>query len=207
MPNVGFETFFPKKVDTVFIVQNITIGTPQERTIHIFGYPIPAGKQRDVLAIPVVSEADIRHSLLKGELRVKGQNGEICVTRSNIDLLQFDPEQKAFLESICINNGLEVSGGGGTLDFSFKQNVLLIGTKNGSNRIFTVPSPDKFINGSLGLNEFRILIRHNGKGLLPGVDYTMSESGGIGTGLDTIKIINFKPVADSTLVADYVVKI
>jgi hypothetical protein len=205
MPNVGFETFFPKRVDTVFIVQNITKNTPQERTIHIFGYPIPAGKERDLLSIPVVSEADIRHSLLKGELRVKGENGEICVTRSNIDLLQFDPEQKAFLESICINNGLEVTTA--ILNFSFKQNVPLIGVKNGSNRVFTVPFPDKFINGPLGLNEFRILVRHNGKGLLPGVDYTMSESGGIGTGLDTITIITFKPVADSTLVADYVVKI
>lgn len=205
MPNVGFETFFPKRVDTVFIVQNITKNTAQERTIHIFGYPIPAGKERDLLSIPVVSEADIRHSLLKGELRVKGENGEICVTRSNIDLLQFDPEQKAFLESICINNGLEVTTS--VLNFSFKQNVQLIGVKNGSNRVFTVPFPDKFINGLLGLNEFRILVRHNGKGLLPGVDYTMSESGGIGTGLDTITIITFKPVADSTLVADYVVRI
>ncbi len=205
MPNVGFETFFPKRVDTVFIVQNITQNTPQEKTIHIFGYPIPAGKERDLLAIPVVSEADIRHSLLKGELRVKGENGEICVTRSNIDLLQFDPEQKAFLESICISNGLEVTTG--ILNFSFKQNVPLIGVKNDSNRIFTVPSPDKFINGSFGLNEFRILVRHNGRGLLPGIDYTMSESGGFGTGLDTINIITFKPIADSTLVADYVVKV
>jgi hypothetical protein len=206
MPNVGFETFFPKRVDTVFIVQNITKNTPQERTIHLFGYPIPAGKERDLLAIPVVSEADIRHSLLKGELRIKGENGEICVTRSNIDLLQFDPEQKAFLESICINNGLEITTTA-ILNFSFKQNVPLTGVKNGSNRVFTVPPPDKFINGPLGLNEFRILVRHNGKGLLPGIDYTMSESGGIGTGLDTITIITFKPVADSTLVADYVVKI
>jgi hypothetical protein len=207
MPNVGFETFFPKRVDTVFIVQNITKDTPQEKTIHIFGYPIPAGKERDLLSIPIVSEADIRHSLLKGELRVKGENGEICVTRSNIDLLQFDPEQKAFLESICIDNGLEVAGGTGTLNFAFKQNVLLLGIKNSQNRIFTVPAPDKFINGTYGLNEFRILVRHNGKGLLPGIDYTMSESGGAGTGLDTITITSFKPVSNSTLVADYIVKV
>jgi hypothetical protein len=206
MSNVGYDSWFKKQVSTVFVVKNITLGFPQEKTVRVFQAPIKAGATRDLLALPHVSEADIRHGLLKGELMIKLKNRELAVVASNIDLLQFDSEQLAFLESVGVVDGLQVSGGG-TLNFAFKQNINLIGTKNGSNRKFTVPAPDKFINGSLGANEFRILVRHNGKGLLPGIDYTMSESGGAGTGLDTIQLITFKPIADSTLVADYVVKV
>jgi hypothetical protein len=204
---VGYDTFFERKVHTVFVVKNITLGFPEQKTVRVFQAPIRAGETRDLMGLPSVSEADIRNALLKGELGLKLRNRELLVIESNIDLLQFDNEQLAFLQSVGVVDGLQVSGGGGTLNFAFKQNVVLLGTKNGSNRKFTVPAPDKFINGSLGSNEFRILVRHNGKGLLPGIDYTMSESGGAGTGLDTISMITFKPVSDSTLVADYVVKV
>lgn len=208
MTQVGFNTFQPKEVDTVFEVRNVTLGTQQEKQIHIFNYPIPPGRTRDLLAIPQVSEADIRHALLKGDLKVKGVCGEICIVRSNIDLIQFDDEQKAFIESLACTpgavDGLE-GGGGSSFNFAFKQNVELLGTKDGKNRVFT--TPDKFINADIGSNSFRILIRHDGKGLIPGVDYTLSESMGAGTGFDTITFIQFAPKAKSTLIADYVVSI
>ena len=62
---------------------------------------------------------------------------------------------------------------------------------------------DKFINGSYGNNVFKISIKHNGRDLVEGIDYMVAESGGVGTGYDTI-ILNFAPKARSVLVADYV---
>lgn len=206
MPNVGFGTFFPKRPDTKFVVLNQTQGTPQEKTIRIFQYPILAGETRDLLAIPAVSEADIRHSLLKGELRRKAECGEYCIVESNIDLIQFDEVQKAFIESLACSPGvIEGLEAGSGFNFAFKQNILLLGTKDNHNRVFT--TPDKFINEDIGSNSFRILIRHNGKGLIPGVDYTLSESMGVGTGFDTITFIQFAPKAKDTLIADYVIRI
>lgn len=205
MTQVGFSTFVPKMVDTVFIVQNVTLDTPQEKTVKVFAFPIHAGQTRDLLAIPQVSEADIRHSLLKGELKTKFICGELRVTRSNIDLLQFDNEQKEFLESVGITEGLEVMGVG-DIPFVFKQEQELVGIKNSINRVFTVPAPDKFIEGSFGANEFHVLIRHNGRELVQGIDFTISESGGASTGFDTINFVSFIPKARSTLVADYVVE-
>lgn len=209
MPGVGFETFVPKRPDTKFVIKNITAGTPQEKIIHLFQYPIYPGRQRDLLKIPVVSEADIRHSLLKGELRTKGECGEICIVSSNIDLLQFDNIQKAFIESLaCIPgalDGLEVTTATAVLNFAFKQNVPLVATADP--KVWIVPAPDKFINGSLGPNEFRIQVRHNGRGLIQGVDYIISESGGAGTGFDTITFIAFAPTSKSDVIADYVCEI
>jgi hypothetical protein len=198
-----FYTVFPKNCDTKFVVKNIA---PFGKRIRIFNYPIVNGGLRDLLAIPEISEATIRHSLLKGELVNKLRCGEIVVIDSNIDLLQFDPCHKAFLESVGINEGLEVEvGDGEDVPYALKQNVPLIGVKDGINRVFTLP--DKFVNGSLLDNEFRVLIRHNGRGLLENCDYTLLESGGPGTGFDTIVFIGFTPNSSSDLVADYVVEI
>ena len=212
MPNVGFETLFPKTVDTVFIVKNITKGTRQEKTVHLFNYPIPPGKQRDLLAIPVVSEADIRHSLLKGDLKIKGTCGEICIARSNIDLLQFDDEQKDFIESLECEpgaiDGLEVVQDGyvtAFIPYLFRNNIELEGAKDGTNRIFTVPVPDKFLNGTFESNIFRILVRHNGRVLVEGKDYFIAESGGAGTGFDTV-VLCFTPKPRSQIYANYVIE-
>lgn len=200
MPGVGFETWFHKKCPTVFIVKNIA---PDGKRIKIFDYPIKHGMERDLMDIPYVSEADIRHALLKGELLTKLRAGEAIVVDSNIDLLQFDECQKAFLQSVGILKGLEVSGGGdGYMPFYFKQQIALIGTKDNTNRVFS--TPDNFLNGTFGNNEFRILIRHNGRDLVETIDYFVSESGGPGTGYDVI-ILNFSPKPRSILVADYVV--
>jgi len=194
-----FYTFFPKSCDTRFIVKNIA---PSGKRIRIFNYPIVNGGERDLMTIPEISEATIRHSLLKGELVNKLRALEIVVIDSNIDLLQFDPCHKRFLESVGVNNGLEVAGGGSTeIPFLFKQSIELIGLKDNINRTFI--TPDKFINGSFGNNEFRILIRHNGRVLVPNCDFVLSESGGVGTGYDTINL-TFTPHPISELYADYV---
>lgn len=99
------QTFFPKKVDTVFFVKNISVN---KKTVRAFGYPVLWNTERDLLGIPYVSEAAIRHELLKGHLRLKLDNQELIVTRSNIDLLQFDPEQKSRLQSFGITYGIEI---------------------------------------------------------------------------------------------------
>jgi hypothetical protein len=54
-----------RKRNTSFIVRNIS---PQNKTINIFQYPINMDQTRDLLAIPGVSDGDIRSSLLKGEV-------------------------------------------------------------------------------------------------------------------------------------------
>lgn len=101
---VGFETWGPKTDTTVFIIRNIA---PKNKTIKIFNQSIRNGQEKDLLDLPQVSEADIRASLLKGALKRKFESGEIIVTRSNIDLVQFDNTQKTWLQSYGITNGLD----------------------------------------------------------------------------------------------------
>jgi hypothetical protein len=199
--SVGFHTPWEKSCPTVFVVKNIALN---KKRVRVFNYPIPYGLTRDLMEIDYVSEADIRHSLLKGELKIKLLEKEIIVVDSNIDLLQFDECQKAFLESVGITKGLEVPSGLNDIPFLFRQGIYLIGVQDNHNRIFS--TPDKFIQGPLGGNIFKILIRHNGRDLVEGIDYIVSEGGGAGTGYDTIIFISLTPKPNSVIVADYVVK-
>lgn len=208
MANVYRTTEFAKNSSTCFVVKNIA---PRGKTIQIFRYPILNHRTRDLLAIPYVSEADIRHSLLKGELMMKIKTKEIEVVQSDIDLLQFNNEQKQFLKNAGVIKGLEI--GLEQLDPSIifgsglpvRENIPLLGVRNGVNRVFM--TPEKFINGSYMGSEYSIHIRHNGRGLDPYLDYEISESGGIGTGYDTIFFKSFTPSAFNSILADYVVKI
>lgn len=110
---VGLDTLFTKTRTTKFVVKNIA---PGNKRIQLFNYPINNGQTRDLLAIPAVSEADIRHSLLKGSLKIKLEAKEITIVESNINLLQFDTDQKSFLQTAGITQGLEISlPGGGDL--------------------------------------------------------------------------------------------
>jgi len=202
MPGVGFETWWPKQCPTVFRVANITT----DKEVRVFGVKIPIGGTYDCMDIPVVSEADIRHSLLKGELYIKIIGNEIRVVESNIDLLQFDDCHKAFLQQAGITEGLEVDVPPSDVPYAFRDNVELVGPKNSANRIFKVPFPDKFIQGMFDENDFRIIIDHNGRRLVENCDYIVSESGGPGTGYDTIEIISFVPNKRSQLIADYVIE-
>lgn len=102
-----------QKRNTSFIVKNII--TNSNKTVRIFQYPIPVGKQRDLLDIPGVAESDIRASLLKGEILHKLLAQEITIVFSDIDLLQFNTAQKSFLQQSGVVVGLDVSGSGGGL--------------------------------------------------------------------------------------------
>lgn len=89
------ETFFPKLTSINFTVQNLS----PNRKIHIFNYPIMPGATRDLLAIPEISEADIRHSLIKGELANFIRMGVISIVSTSIDLYQYDIQQEEFLNN------------------------------------------------------------------------------------------------------------
>ncbi len=104
----GMNDFAPYiKKNGSFVVKNVC--PDRKKTIKIFNYPINYGMTRDILQIPGVGESDIRASLLKGELRHKILAKDIIILESDIDLLQFNIEQKSFLQSAGIINGLEVS--------------------------------------------------------------------------------------------------
>lgn len=86
--------------------------------------------------------------------------------------------------------------------------VALVGPMDGANRIFRT-TPDHFVHDPAGTGR-DIEVWHNGRRLIwtsaanPGLgDFTVSESGGVGTGFDTITLLTFAPVGRSTLVADY----
>ena len=200
----GFYTVFPKNSDTKFVVKNIA---PFGKRIKIFNYPIINGGTRDLLSIPEISEATIRHSLLKGEIVNKLRCKEITIVESDIDLTQYNAEQRAFLESMGVTIGLGPDGGGSGLaeiPYLFKEDVLLIGAQDGVNRTFM--TPDIFLDGIFGDNEFHISIRHNGRWMVQDEEFVISESGGSGTGYDTITFITFAPKADSEILVNYTVK-
>ena len=191
------------KINGCFIVLNVS---PQVKTITIFQYPINYHTTRDLLQIPGVSESSIRASLLKGELQHKIRAKDIIVVCSDIDLLQFNDAQKAFLQGAGIVDGLEVSGTGGTPPYKWVEEVNVLGAKNSVNRTYT--TSHKFLNGLfVDGSFFHIHLKHNGKDLYENIDYTISESGGAGTGYDTIYIMSFAPKKKDQLKATYAVKI
>lgn len=199
---MGMDSFAPgTHVHGCFIVQNIS---PQVKTITIFTYPINYHCLRDLIQIPGVSESSIRASLLKGELRHKIRVRDIHVICSDIDLLQFNDAQKAFLEGAGITKGLSVTGA--AFPYLFRDNEPLIGIQDDVNRSFTVPSPDKFLNGlQADGNNFVIFVTHNGLSQKLGTDYEIAESGGSGTGFDTINFISKTPKTNAILRAWYVI--
>ena len=85
-----------------------------------------------------------------------------------------------------------------------KTGISFIGPLNSLNRIFM--TPDKFVHANgLSLDVF-----HNSRRLVeapvPDVrlgDFFCSESGGVGTGFDTINLLSFAPSSSSVLLADY----
>lgn len=86
--------------------------------------------------------------------------------------------------------------------------VSLVGPLDGLNRIFRT-TPDHFVHDPGGTGK-TIEVWHNGRRLLqtathdPSVgDYWVEESGGVGTGFDTINLLTFAPIDRSSLVADY----
>lgn len=189
-----------RKQNGKFIVKNIA---SNKKTIKIFLYPIPYGKSRDLLDIPGVSEADIRASLLKGELLHKCLAEDIFITDTDIDLLQFNDEHKQFLSRHGVDYGVAVDH----TNFTYRRyiDIKLLGTVNNSNTIFYVPSA-YFEN----TEENPIIIYKNGVKQVYLDDFTIGESGGIGTGFDIINM-TIPPAATPSppdiLTADYSVGI
>lgn len=101
------DTFFKKNTSIKFIVKNVSF---YRKKLTVFNYPILYGQTRDLLAIPEISEEDIRHSLIKGVLAIKIKAKDLIIVYSDIDLIQFNSEQKIFLEEAGIDKGLEISG-------------------------------------------------------------------------------------------------
>lgn len=93
--SVGFNNFRVKTDDSVFIVKNIT----SDRQIKVFNIKLMPGASYDLMNIPFVSEADIKTSLLKGELRTALEHSKIQIVDSTIDLVQYGNDFISFLES------------------------------------------------------------------------------------------------------------
>jgi len=180
-----------------FIVRNVT--SDRNKTITIFQYPINFNQTRDLLQIPGVAEQDIRASLLKGELRHKILAKDIVVECSDIDLLQFNLDQKSFLQDAGIVNGLQVISA--NLSVLKKEDIELVGVVDDSNTVYSIPF-GKFIQNDL----YRIIVYKNGVKQFFLDDYFIAESGGPGSGYDTVILVEpptTVPAPDDIITADY----
>jgi hypothetical protein len=74
----------------------------------------------------------------------------------------------------------------------------LIGDIDGANLVFT--TPDKFLR-EVGGRTIRVM--YNGVRQEEGLDYTLSESGGLGTGYDTVTVLDKPPKSGDRLLVDY----
>ena len=82
----------------------------------------------------------------------------------------------------------------------YRTGVSLLGAKNGSNTVYTLPSGDKFTHN---LPYLSIHVYFNGQLLRLLDDYTISESGGSGSGYDIVAL-EVPLIARDVLLVDYV---
>jgi hypothetical protein len=80
----------------------------------------------------------------------------------------------------------------------FRSGVLLTGSINGTNTTFA--TPEAFRHDP---PQYSIAVYFNGQRVLLGDDFTVAESGGVGTGYDTVETI-FVMKTDDKIWADYV---
>lgn len=82
------------------------------------------------------------------------------------------------------------------------KNKPVVGLINGVNLVFTLPFGDKGLVEAAGVT---IEVNYNGQGLLDGAgnDVLLSESGGMGTGFDTITFIHFPPISGDNVTVTY----
>jgi len=80
---------------------------------------------------------------------------------------------------------------------TFRFNVAPAGVQNGVNTVYTAPE---------NFDDNTIQVHVNGMRMAKGAsnDYTTSESGGVGTGYDTVTLV-FAPIAEDQLLFDYAV--
>lgn len=76
--------------------------------IRVFLYPLVPGQIRDLMQIPGIAEADIRDSLLKGQLKSLLNIGFISVVYSDVNLVQLNLNQKDFLENSSISTAANI---------------------------------------------------------------------------------------------------
>ena len=165
---MGNDSFAPYSTNpNCFVVQNIT--TAPQKTLFVFQYPINWSCSRDLMAIPGVGPDDIRASLLKGELRNKILAGEIVITCSDIDLLQFNTAELTFLQGAGVVNGLQV--GSPQINVIEQVDTQLVGTVDGVNTVFMIPS-----GVWIQSYPYKIVVYLNGVKQVLGDDYTISES-------------------------------
>jgi hypothetical protein len=91
------------------------------------------------------------------------------------------------------------------LDLSdVREDEQLVGAVDGVNKIYVLPYGDKALVADPGV---KIKVFYNGQRLHEGGanDYTTSESGGAGTGFDTVTLIHVAPKPGDILTADYIV--
>ena len=80
----------------------------------------------------------------------------------------------------------------------------LVGLKDGANVTYTTPGLEKFAHNLPFLD---ISIYFNGSRLALLDDYLVTESGGVGTGYDTIILLVPPPVSNDHLLADYILQV
>ncbi len=93
---------FQKLTNIGFVVQNLS----PKRALHIFNYPIYPGRTRDLLAIPEITEGDIRKSLINGELANLIRMQVVSIVSTSIDLTQYDASQETLINNAGGVNGV-----------------------------------------------------------------------------------------------------
>ena len=172
-----FAPFLMQKGYGTFVVQNIA---NPPKVVNIFNYPIsPNGGTRDLLQIPGVSPQDINTSCLKGEIKHKLRAKEITIINSDINLVGFNINQANFLYNSGVIEGVQNQFEQSL--YSWQQDIELLGSVDGFNLVFTIPS-GKFIFN----NNYKVVVYKNGVKQLYLDDFFVAESGGVGTGYDTI---------------------
>lgn len=83
----------------------------------------------------------------------------------------------------------------------FRDQVLLEGVLDGSNRDFLIPGGEKAVHNPSG--GLKIKAYHNTRRLQES-EFEVVESGGLGTGFDTVRLTAFSPPETSSVFADFV---
>lgn len=175
-----------------FVVQNIC-----QKVVRIFNYPVVPGGERDLMKIPGISESDIRHSLTCGDVWVKISASEIAILQSNVDLVQFSESFGDFITAAGVTVGAYTADA--SAQYSRYVDEELVGIIDGVNTTFAAENGPWIQN-----NFYRIVVYLNGVRQKLVDDYNVLESGGAGTGYDTIEFVE-APESLDVVTADYYV--
>ncbi len=84
-----------------------------------------------------------------------------------------------------------------------REDEQLVGATNGANITFLIPDSKKALNQEPGV---KVKVYYNGQRLHEGGvnDFIVIESGGAGTGFDTV-LLSFPPLSGDLVSADYII--